>query len=204
MQQNQDERVATRTGLENVGSPSESFPHTPNSSNDAEFPEDGGHEADTKRRLSSKLLATARWRERTRIWKVLGLMAFAVAVLAYCTACAIIPDSAYIAPYPDRLLKDADPWITSIQYLPDAELQAECKRAPVRVHGCAHLLTGEIFILDAYGPAFKDCVLRHELSHFYDVYVRHIGVSETQEHKDWFEQYCYPVRAAGGVSLVAR
>jgi hypothetical protein len=144
-------------------------------------------------------------RERIRAVRILFVMIALVLVMRYCTGCAqLLPDSAYGAPYPEHMLKQADPWITSITYLPDAMLQAECKKAPARVHGCARLLTGEIFILDAHGPAFKDCVLRHELSHFYDVYVRHIGVSETQEHKDWFEQYCYPVRAAGGVSLVAR
>jgi hypothetical protein len=147
-------------------------------------------------------------RERTRIWKVLGLMAFAVAVLAYCTGCAqLLPDSAYAAPYPEHMLKDAEPWVSSVTYLPDHQLQAACRSSgdvATRFNGCARLLTGEIFILDAHGPAFKDCVLRHELSHFYDAYVRQVGLEDTKQHKDWFEQYCYPVRAAGGVSLVAR
>jgi len=137
--------------------------------------------------------------------KLLLTLALAVILIQCLQGCAVLlPDSAYPAPYPEHLLKKADPWVRQVTYLPSAELQAQCSNDPsnpLRYYGCGSLLTGEIFILADHGPAFEDCVLRHERSHFYDVYVKGTGVAETQSHEGWARPHCYPLRAIAPIGL---
>jgi hypothetical protein len=97
------------------------------------------------------------------------------------------------APYPDWMLKNADPYISSVEYLSYDDLQKACDYE-VAVSGCVRLLTGEIFILDEPSWQFRDCVLRHERSHLYDVYVRNFSISETQKHAKWVQPRCYVPR----------
>lgn len=106
------------------------------------------------------------------------------------------------APYPDWMLKDADPYISSVEYLSGEALQEACA-LEIQVSGCAKLVTGEIYVLDDYAYEFRECVLRHERSHIYDVYVKKMKYEETQEHKHWIEPRCYLPRrvAARGESM---
>lgn len=109
----------------------------------------------------------------------------------------LLPGCALQAPYPDWMLQEADAYISRIEYLPYEELQATCD-VDVQVSGCTRLVTGEIYILDDYAQSFRECVLRHERSHIYDIYVRNLSIPETQEHKHWIEPNCYlPRRVAG-------
>lgn len=103
------------------------------------------------------------------------------------SASSVLCGCALAPPYPDHVLDDADPWINSIQYLPDYELQQACAFQQ-KVLGCGNLTTGEIFVLD--DPALSDCVLRHERSHFREVFVERVAYAESAAHKRWFDQYC--------------
>ena len=136
---------------------------------------------------------------RFRIWKLLTILAAAVLITAFLTGCQFAP------PYPEYVLDKADPWINSITYLPDAELQDACSGA-ARVMGCADLISGEIFVTD--DPAVRECTLRHERSHFYEVYVAGIGVVDTQEHKRWTRVSCpagvRKISPVGRLSIVAQ
>lgn len=113
----------------------------------------------------------------------LGKQRTALLAAAFCT----LQGCAYAPPYPDHVLDDANPWINSIQYLPDAELQQTCALAE-RVLGCGNLSTGEIFVLD--DPALSPCVLRHERSHFREVFVERVAYAESAAHEHWFDHYC--------------
>ncbi|MGV3593103.1 MAG: hypothetical protein ACO1PZ_15555 [Gammaproteobacteria bacterium] len=104
-----------------------------------------------------------------------------------CVALPALQACAYAPPYPAHVLDDADPWINSIRYLSDAELQQTCAFAE-RVLGCGNLTTGEIFVLD--DPALSDCVLQHERSHFREVFVERVAYEESAAHAHWYDHYC--------------
>lgn len=108
----------------------------------------------------------------------------------------LLPGCALQAPYPDWMLKDADAYISSIEYLPFEALQEACA-LEIEVSGCTRLTSGEIFILDDYAQDSRQCVLRHERSHIHDVYVLQRRIDETQSHKHWIAPHCYlPRRVA--------
>jgi hypothetical protein len=137
-------------------------------------------------------------KERLRALRILSVMAFLVVCAWLLNGCATLP---YAPPYPEYVLEKADPWIKQITYLPDAELQKACNK-DFRVDGCADLLTGEIFA--SADPEIAECVILHEKSHFYEVYVMGVPVDETQSHKHWHKPYCYrPLRASGSIGLTA-
>lgn len=94
------------------------------------------------------------------------------------------------APYTDAMLAEADQYVAGVEYLPYSELQRACYPA-ADVSGCARLVTGEIYLLDHPDHSFRDCVLRHELSHIYDVYVKGISMEQTQTHDGWIVTKCY-------------
>ena len=119
--------------------------------------------------------------ERIRKPRILTLPAIATGLTFFLNGCALAP------PYPDYVLDDADPWISSIEYLPDDELQKACAFQE-RVLGCGNLTTGEIFVLD--DPQLSDCVLRHEKSHFREVFVEQVAYHDSAAHKHWFDYFC--------------
>ena len=126
--------------------------------------------------------------ERIRTLRILLGMALSVIVMHTLQGCAYAP------PYPEYVLDDADPWISSIEYLPDEELQAACAFQE-RVLGCGNLTTGQIFVLD--DPTLSECVLRHEKSHFREVFVEQVAYHDSASHKHWFDQYCADNALAG-------
>jgi len=133
--------------------------------------------------------------ERHKALRTLSLMLYAVILAWALSGCAFAP------PYPEYVLEKADPYITSISYLPDAELQRACG-GPERMLGCYSFLTGEMFILD--DPAVSDCVLRHERSHAYEVHVAKMSIDDTRTHKHWAKPYCYkPLGLRGSIGLMA-
>jgi hypothetical protein len=107
-------------------------------------------------------------------------------VSALC-ALGALQGCSYAPPYPPHVLAAADPWINSIRYLPDDELQRTCA-FDERVLGCGNLTTGEIFVLD--DPTLSDCVLQHERSHFREVFVERVAYEESAAHKRWYDHYC--------------
>jgi hypothetical protein len=138
-------------------------------------------------------------KDRLRALKILAVLGFAAAMLAYCTGCATLP---YAPPYPEYVLEKADPWIKSITHLPESQLQEACGQN-YHVLGCANLMTGEIWVIA--DPDLSACVIRHERSHVYEVFVMGIGVEETRTHKHWHNPYCVrPMRAQGAIGLMAR
>ncbi len=94
------------------------------------------------------------------------------------------------APYTDRMLKEADKHVAAVQWLDVDDLQATCG-LEIKVSGCAKLMTGEIYLLDHPHRGFRDCVLRHERSHIYDVYVKGMTMEQTQAHEGWIVPDCY-------------
>jgi hypothetical protein len=138
-------------------------------------------------------------KERLRIWKILGIMALLVVLAWLLDGCATLP---YAPPYPEYVLEKADPWIKSITHLPESQLQEACGQN-YHVLGCANLMTGEIWVIA--DPDLSACVIRHERSHVYEVFVMGIGVEETRTHKHWHNPYCVrPMRAQGAIGLMAR
>jgi hypothetical protein len=119
--------------------------------------------------------------ERIRALRTLLVMALAVIVMLVFQGCAYAPR------YPEYVLDDADPWIHSIEYLPEDELQTACGFHE-RVLGCGNLVTGMIYVVD--DPALSACVLRHEKSHFREVFVEQVAYAESAAHKHWFDHYC--------------
>jgi hypothetical protein len=126
--------------------------------------------------------------ERIRALRTLLFMATAVILMLALQGCAYSP------PYPDHVLADADPWIYSVEYLPAEELQATCALRE-RVLGCGNLTTGIIYVVD--DPALSACVLRHERSHFREVFVEKVAYAESATHKHWLDQYCEDNAVAG-------
>jgi hypothetical protein len=56
------------------------------------------------------------------------------------------------------------------------------------VLGCGNLVTGIIYVLD--DPTLIDCILRHEKSHFREVFVKRVAYADSATHKHWFDRYC--------------
>jgi len=135
-------------------------------------------------------------------WQLGFTMIGLIALMLFFGGCSALPDAFYRAPYPEFLLKKADRWIATIDYLPDEELQIKCAWTEP-VSGCSKLLTGKIYILDDYGPAFKYCVLQHERSHFYEMHVLQLPVTDTQAHKGWIQPECYKPQAGGRTEILA-
>lgn len=92
-------------------------------------------------------------------------------------------------PYPDSLLAQADPYISAVAALPFDELQRECGLG-IEVSACTWLTTGEIYLLDHPSPSFRECILRHERSHIYEVYVLQLSIEQTQAHEGWITPAC--------------
>jgi len=123
--------------------------------------------------------------------------------LLYLAGCAVLPDRFYRAPYPEFLLQKADKWVTSVSYVSEGELLAKCALGDEPKNGCAKMTTGQIYILTGYGSEFEYCVLQHERSHFYDLYVLHTSLPDTQSHKGWIKTDCYRPRITGRTGIFA-
>lgn len=119
----------------------------------------------------------------TKRWH-LGLVMI-VAILLLLTACALP------APYPDWMLKKADPWIIGMQWMNREDLGKVCLPTSV---ACVNTSAGQIYLLDDPDPVFRDCVVRHERSHMYDRFVRQVSAAATQAHEGWIKVPCYTTR----------
>lgn len=139
-------------------------------------------------KITKYVLAVSQMREhRVRLPLAQAFRALSRSSIAAALCLGALQGCAYAPPYPAHVLDDADPWINSISYLPDDELQRTCAFAE-RVLGCGNLTTGEIFVLD--DPALSDCVLQHERSHFREVFVERVAYEESAAHRRWIDQYC--------------
>jgi hypothetical protein len=99
------------------------------------------------------------------------------------------------APYSWDELARVDRYVESVEYLPRLEVDQRCDGW--RLNGCAYLLDGRIYIVNHDSIALRECILQHELSHFYDVYILGRTLEQTRTHEGWLAKYCYapPVRS---------
>jgi len=94
------------------------------------------------------------------------------------------------APYSWDELARIDRYVDSVEYLPRLEVDQRCDGW--RLNGCAYLTDGRIYIVNHDSVALRECILQHELSHFYDVYILGRTLEQTRRHEGWLAKYCYP------------
>lgn len=96
------------------------------------------------------------------------------------------------APYSAAELTKADDYIKEIRYETSDVVNKECYAW--KILGCSRFDIGVIYI-DKYLPEkVIECVVRHEKSHFYEMFVKKVPYEDTWSHKGWRAVYCEPIQ----------
>lgn len=111
------------------------------------------------------------------------------------SGCGVLPESAYSAPYPNHLLARIEDRVLSIEYVTFQEARAACSvtygacsnttEAGTRIYIATHLEDGT-----ETTPYFRECAVRHEKSHTYDIFVRGLDPATSQLHAGWLLPFC--------------